>query len=246
MEKFRDIGLASLTQYSAAHDDPNAKISDRLFKLIDYAKDRFHWYEDQREKKLSLALSMLTLSGVAMTITMNSLVGNGIDQNSLQFRLVSILLILLILTSTSVIAVYLKGQNLKYTHRSDLNNIYSWYGYGVPSVKQVGIFEFIIWGRFSSLTLTDENDPCLKSKKREIADGYKIFTQEVTPRLFDTYLAAEEDLQQIYVLQIFQNISRENLRYMVSCLKVGGIAIAVVTLYLGLILLFHGIPTVKQ
>lgn len=217
-------------------------VQQRLYELIDYAKERYHWYEDQREKKLSLGLSMVALSGVAISLFVNSAKPDGIDLSSIEFRLSGLILLTLVLTSFGVVIVYLRGQNLEYTHRRELNSIFSWYGYGVPKIEKVGVFEYFVFGRYSDLTLTSKNDPAVEDKRNVLLRGFKEFSSEVTRRLNVRPEAYDEDLQQIYILQIFQVIARENLQMMVSVLKGGVIIIALLTIGLAIILLLNGIP----
>lgn len=242
MNTFDDIGSAEIRRTFDTSKSTTLDSHARLYKMIDYAKDRFHWYEDQREKKLGLAIGMVTLSGVSLTLLVNSVTGKGIDPISMQFRLVCIIQFLLTATAFGVVITYLRGQNLIYTHRQGLNSIFSWYGYGVPQIAPTGLIEYFIFGRFSDLTLTSDNDPTLESKKAKLIEGYQKFASKVVPRLIDTHLAASEDLQQVYILQIFQVIARDNLQKMVACLKAGGIAVALSTIFLILVVLIDGIP----
>ncbi|MCH4892151.1 hypothetical protein GO308_03375 [Sphingomonas sp. SFZ2018-12] len=242
MKTFDDIGEIELDRTFGTRSCSDAFVQTRLYKMIDYAKDRFHWYEDQREKKLGLAIGMVTLSGVSLTLLVNSLTGKGIDPSSVQFRLICIIQLLLTATAFGVVVVYLRGQNLIYTHRQGLNSIFSWYGYGVPPIASTGLIEYLIFGRFSDLTLSRVDEPALNSKRNKIIEGYEKFTSKVVPRLASPYLAVNEDIQQVYILQVFQVISRENLQQMVRCLKFGGISIAVSTFTLICTIIIHGIP----
>jgi hypothetical protein len=242
MNTFETIGSAELHDLFVMSENNTPDIHARLYKMIDYAKDRFHWYEDQREKKLGLAIGMVTLSGVSLTLLVNSVTGKGIDPASIQFRLVCLIQLLLTFTSFCVVLIYLRGQNLIYTHRQGLNSIFSWYGYGVPPIDRVSLFEFLILGRFSDLTLSSQNDSTLEFKQKQLINGYKKFSSKVVPRLGSSEKAANEDLQQIYILQIFQVIARDNLQYMISCLKFGGMAVAFATISLIIIVLVYGIP----
>jgi hypothetical protein len=242
MNTFETIGSAELQKLFVTSENNTLDIHARLYKMIDYAKDRFHWYEDQREKKLGLAIGMVTLSGVSLTLLVNSITGRGIDPASAQFRLICLIQLFLTATAFGVVLIYLRGQNLIYTHRQGLNSIFSWYGYGVPTIAQVNLLEFFIWGRFSDLTLSSKDDPTLESKKKQLVDGYQKFSSKVVPRLGSSEKAANEDLQQVYILQIFQVIARDNLQNMISCLKLGGISVAISTILLIVMILVCGIP----
>lgn len=239
MNNFREIGIAAIERENFCNN--TADPSGRLYKMIDYAKDRFHWYEDQREKKLTLAIGMVTVSGVSLSLIGNSLLGKGIDPTSIHFRLACLILMSVTFTSFGVMLTYLRGQNLIYTHRQGLHGIFSWYAYGVPPIDRVGLVEYFIFGRYSNLTLVDRAEPALAGKKRVLLDGYQKFAAGVVPRLNNLDLSIEEDLQQVYILQIFQVISQDNLQNMIACLKVGVLMIASFTIILAISIFAYGV-----
>lgn len=246
MNTFDDINNAELQRIIVGGANNQIDTHARLYKMIDYAKDRFHWYADQREKKVGLAIVMVTLSGVSLTLIVNSVVGKGIDPTSLQFRLICMIQLFLTMTAFGVVIIYLRGENLIYTHREGLNNIFSWYGYGVPSIKRPGLGEYFLFGRYSDLTLICKHDPNTEIKKKKVIEGYQQFSENVIPRLFECDLAIREDLQQVYILQIFQVIARDNLQTMISCLRMGGIAISLAIFILIGVMLICGVPVVQN
>lgn len=239
-DDFESVAQSALSQAAPAPDSDRAQ--QRLYKMIDYAKDRYHWYEDQREKKLSLAISMIALSGISIGIITSSTKTGGIDTNSIQFKIASATLIFVITTALGTIFIYFKGQNLSYTHRKGLTKIFSWYGYGVPKPPEVGVGEFIIFGQYSDLVIEAENSKLTELKKNNVINGFKQFVSAVVPGLQNSNFAYSEDLQQVYALQIFQNIARDNLRAMISWLRIGAWLIGTSSFALAMLIYLHGIP----
>jgi MFS family permease len=58
-ETFQEIGATLVDSLDAAR---RKKVSARLGKMIDYAIKRQDWYEDQRNRALSLGISLLGLA----------------------------------------------------------------------------------------------------------------------------------------------------------------------------------------
>lgn len=227
-------------------DANTAMVQERLYKMIEYAKGRYDWYEDQREKRVSLALGMITLSGVAMSVVIGTARPGGIDPNSTVFNLAGALLLAVFVTAFSVFAIYLRGQNLKYTHRRNLNSIYSWYHYGVPKDTEVSVVEFSFFGKFSSLLTGSHSQETLDKKRAELSRGFGRFCDVVTERWVRDDLRFDEDLQQVFVLQVLQSIARDNLRLMTSALKLGALVVAIVVIALATSIALGGIPVLPS
>lgn len=242
VRNFSEISKALLSDIITV-DEPANAIQTRLYKMIDYAKDRYHWYEDQRERRLSLALAMITLSSIVMGIIVGSTRPGGIDPSSLVFKVSTILLLSISLTAFSVIIIYLRGQNLSYTHRKSLTSIFSWYNYGVPKDNAVGAAEYLLMGKYSSLITSARNEPALDVKRKAVSDGYEKFSREVVKKFSSTNESFDEDMQQVYILQIFQIIARDNLRLMTAALRSGVIVIGILTIVLTIAVIFVGVPT---
>ena len=223
-----------------------AMVQERLYKMIEYAKGRYDWYEDQREKRVSLALGILALSGVAMSVVIGTAKPGGIDPSSAVFNLAGILLLAVFLTAFSVFAIYLRGQNLTYTHRKNLNSIYSWYHYGVPKDTEVSVIEFSLIGKFSSLIAGSDTHETLDKKRAELSRGFGRFCDVVTERWLRDDLRFDEDLQQVFVLQVLQSIARDNLRLMTSALKLGTLVVAIVVFALATCIALGGIPVLQS
>ena len=153
MDKIRNFSTVSAEYLRAQPDSKRAAmIQERLYKMIDYAKGRYDWYEEQREKRVTMALGMIALSGVAMTVIIGATKPGGIDAKSTAFLASGAVLLTVFLTAFSVFLTYLRGQNLNYTHRKELTTIYSWYHYGVPKDTDVCLLEHLIFGKYSEIT----------------------------------------------------------------------------------------------
>lgn|GEM_PF-4311030 len=218
-------------------------IQERLYKMIDYAKGRYDWYEEQREKRVTMALGMIALSGVAMTVIIGATKPGGIDAKSTAFLASGAVLLTVFLTAFSVFLTYLRGQNLNYTHRKELTTIYSWYHYGVPKDTDVCLLEHLIFGKYSTSLIGRNTNFTVNKKRKTLSNGFGDFCSKVTQLWQDDLLRFDEDLQQVYVLQILQSISRDNLQRMNSILKVGILATGSAVVFLAVIILISGVPT---
>src|SRR5262245_41891677 len=90
------------------------KKSDRLYRMIDYAIKRHDWYEDQRNKTLTLALGLLGLSSFLVAGLLSASVNE-----MLWFRgFASFTLVSVVVTALLIIHKYAVGAQQKYTHRS--------------------------------------------------------------------------------------------------------------------------------
>ncbi|WFL76706.1 hypothetical protein P7228_11950 [Altererythrobacter arenosus] len=76
--KVESFGTISNGLVAFANDDATEEqMQSRLYEMISYAKDRFHWYEEQRERKLSLALALGAVSGISFPFIM----GDSLNDN---------------------------------------------------------------------------------------------------------------------------------------------------------------------
>jgi len=240
METFQSIATDHITALGPGFDPGHPDAQTRAYRMIEYAKGRYDWYQEQREKKLSLGLALATLSGVTATILVSSVNGRGLISGSFQFNIVALLLAVLAITAIAVIAVYLKGQSSNYTHRRGLVGIVSWYHYGVPIDTEVSPAEALIWGQYSTL-LSADGDPARNRKLARLSSGFKEFSAAALKRMADPSQALAEDLQQVYILQSLQVLARSNLKLMIGLLKTGGLCVAVLTMMLILSILHSGL-----
>lgn len=202
---FQEIGEAVVPKDGWDNDT-----FDRLYRMIDYAIKRQDWYEDQRNKIVSVAIGLLGLSSF--------LVGGLLSPHVTEmyfFRIFGGLTVLSIVTSSFlVIAEYAAGANEKYTHRR-LADIRSWYSAYVINDAVIDAAKF-----------SSEDEKHRKNKEVLMAAWNKFLTgwlefHEDRPR------QAVEDLQQVFILYLFQAMRRKSLRTMIDYAIRGGKVVAV-------------------
>jgi len=202
--QFQETG-ENIAARTAANFSANGT-QERLYRMIDYAIKRHDWYEDQRNKTLALAIALLGLS----SFLVSGLLSSGAS-DLLYFRIYGGLTIgSIILTSLTVIFEYAKGAQEKYTHRS-LADIRSWFfAYAInDSVIRSSVYD------------------CNKNKENErrLINAWETFVQEWGNRQGNQQSIAIEDLQQVFILYLFQGIRRNSLRRMLMLTTIGGIII---------------------
>lgn len=200
---FQEIGAGLLPRLEA--ERRNA-LSARLAKMIDYAIKRQDWYEDQRNKALSLGITLLGLASF--------LVGGLLSQSVAQmlyFRAFAALTLLAIIgTAAWIILEYALGANESYTHRG-LADIRSWF------------FAYVIKEEVAKAAILnlDKN----QANRRILAKAWEKFVRgwmeyEHHPNGFIV-----EDLQQVFILYLFQAIRRRSLRRMLNGAYIGALII---------------------
>ena len=187
----------------------------RLQQMIVYAVGRYDWYEDQRQKRLNLALAIGALSGATIPILFNK----NLQEYFLSTLLFGVAVLALIVTAFYTIAIYLKGQGLSYTHRGGLATISSWYHYGLPKQDMPGVAQYLSDKVKSDLFLQEKYPT--DEKEKTLSESYSRFVQKFNEMSKDDLNFIREDLQQVYILYILQGISRTNNRLMVSSLRCG-------------------------
>jgi hypothetical protein len=221
MTSFDDIFDAM--KFPSIKDPTYQDIQARLYKMIDYAKDRFHWYEDQRERKLSLALALGAVSSISFTL----LIGKSLSDAPTTRVFVAITLLSIVSTSMLVIGVYLRGQNRVYTHRHGLATINSWYNYPVSKnngfAKDGSLFSTIVGIDESPFYVRGDQDVAHRAEL--LGTKFEEFCTNSQTIFRSSKNSIREDLQQVYILYIFQTIARENLQLMVRVLQYGGLII---------------------
>lgn len=212
------FGEAGEKVFPSPEDTVPSEIADlriRLNQMINYAVGRYDWYEDQRQKRLTLALAIGALSGATVPIIFNE----KLQEYYFSTLFFSLAIIALLCTSFYTISIYLKGQSLEYTHRSGLATISSWYHYGLPSQKTPSIGEYLSDKKRSDL-FTQKTFPT-DEKVKVLSESFEKFVERFANMAKDELEFIREDLQQVYILYIFQSISRTNNRLMVDALKKG-------------------------
>lgn len=197
---FLEIGKLIVSADPAGLND---KTSDRLYRMIDYAIKRHDWYEDQRNKALSLAVTLLGLSSFLVAGLLNSEVKLMFwFRVSAGFTLISI-----VLTALLIIIEYARGAQENYTHRA-LADIRSWF------------FAYAIGNQVADAArLSPNNDTAnratIMAAWEKFVTGWMEIQKDATSR-------ATEDLEQVFILYLFQAIRRVSLRRMLRIAMVGG------------------------
>lgn len=204
-ETFQQIGEALLPNMDATR---RKEVSDRLAKMIDYAIKRQDWYEDQRNKTLSLGVALLGLASFLVAGLLNSTIGSMV-----YFRFFACAtLISIVGTAGAIIFEYVSGASEAYTHR-DLADIRSWF------------FAYVVKEPVAQAAIANnhkrvENQETLRAAWRRFVGGWMEYEQD--PKGFVT-----EDLQQVFVLYLFQAMRRRSLRQMISAATTGATIIIV-------------------
>jgi hypothetical protein len=108
---FREIGEKLV---SSQHHTWEKETFDRLYRMIDYGIKRQDWYEDQRNKALSLAIALLGLSSFLVAGLLSPE-----TKAMLWFRIFGgFTLISIASMALVIIGEYAKGATESYTHRS--------------------------------------------------------------------------------------------------------------------------------
>jgi hypothetical protein len=204
-ENFQTTGEKILS--SLSRDWPK-ETHDRLWRMIDYAIKRQDWYEDQRNKVLSLGIALLGLASF--------LVGGLLTEQAGYmplFRLSAVAtLIALVLTATSVIYEYVKGGSSEYTHR-ELADIRSWF------------FAYTVRKEVLNAAVSDPQFN--HQNKLALLDAWKEFVQQWSAYQAKDTRSITEDLQQVFILFLFQAMKRNSLRTMIERVKIGSYWIAI-------------------
>jgi len=175
--------------------------------MIDYAIKRHDWYEDQRNKTLSLSIALLGLSSFLVAGLLNAEV-----KQMHWFRLFAGFSILsIVVTALLVIREYVAGAQKLYTHRS-LADIRSWYFAYV-------VKDSIVTAATQDLTSNSKNEEIISTAWETFLRGWIEYQGPMHRGI--------EDLQQVFVLYLFQGIRQRSLRRMLEYATRGGTVIAV-------------------
>lgn len=178
-------------------------ISDRLGKMIDYGIKRQDWYEDQRNKILALGLTLLGLSSFLVSGLLNEKA-----QELVWFRaFATASLLAIVATSWRIISIYAQGASQQYTHR-DLAKIRSWFFAYVVNDK---VAEAAI---FDSARHTNRQEVITLAWKKFVS-GWNEYAEKKSGFVV-------EDLQQVFILYLFQAMRRTSLRKMINVATFGG------------------------
>jgi hypothetical protein len=198
-ETFQQIGEDLLDNFDTVR---RKEILDRLSKMIDYGIKRQDWYEDQRNKALTLGIALLGLASFLVTGLLNPAIATMVN-----FRFFAgATLISIVGTAGAIIAEYGSGASESYTHR-DLADIRSWF------------FAYVVDRHVAQAAIANdhrkiENQAILREAWNKFVAGWIEYDQR--PQGF-----VAEDLQQVFILYLFQAMRRNSLRKMISSAKIG-------------------------
>jgi hypothetical protein len=180
-ETFQSIGERLVGQI----DEERRKTAlDRLGKMIEYAIKRQDWYEDQRNKALSVGVTLLGLASFLVGGLLSATV-----EPMVYFRVfASFTLASVAVTSASIILEYAFGGSEAYTHRG-LADIRSWFfAYIVKEpVAKAAVLD---------LDQADHNRDVILEAWGQFVTGWVEYEQR--PKGFII-----EDLQQVFILYLF-------------------------------------------
>jgi hypothetical protein len=205
-ESFQEIG-EKLVQAANLSDSQRKDVSDRLAKMIDYAIKRQDWYEDQRNRALSLGVALLGLASFLVGGLLNVQAGS-----MCYFRVFGCLTLLsIVATAGAIILEYGIGATESYTHRS-LAGIRSWF------------FAYVVNQTVTEAALDDIKKRA--ANRSILVDAWKNFVTGWLEYQRNPTGFVAEDLQQVFILYLFQAMRRSSLRRMTNAAKYGAMVIA--------------------
>ncbi len=194
-----------IVQLEQMDEDAKQKLSDRLYKMIEYSIGRHDWYDEQRNKLLQLGIAILgaaaVISAVVLSLGEKFSLFSGILLWLFVLGLFSTGLLLIINYSSTI------GQNHPYR---ELVDIRSWYfKYSFPS------------GLKESLSSKKET---AKIEIKEVVDAFKNYLTRWVEYATKKDEFIKEDLEQVFILQLLQRYRFQQLKRMSNILKWGLIA----------------------
>lgn len=208
-KRFNKLPEIILDQQEVDLSDNTTKdrIQSRLFSMISYAISRHDWYELQRDKFLNIGIGILgasvTASGVAITV--QDKIPNKV--------LIPLLLGLGTLLITSMVLIlkitYFTEQDHPYRKVADIR---SWY------------FKY---------NIKDELPPKISKNKSiaqlqvsKVIDAYQTFIERWIEYAKNQNKTIEEDIQQVFILQLLQHYRSNDLKKLKN-ITAAGISISI-------------------
>jgi hypothetical protein len=199
-DNFQTIGETLLD--ATLKPEQRKELLDRLSKMIDYAIKRQDWYEEQRNKTLSLGIALLGLASFLVTGLLNPAI-----EPMYGFRIFATLTLLAIVgTGSAIILEYVSGASEAYTHRG-IADIRSWF------------FAYVVKEPVLKAVIADENNR--ERNKQIIVDAWKKFVEGWIEYQNHPMGFVAEDLQQVFILYLFQAMRRRSLRRMIESATIG-------------------------
>lgn len=202
-QNFQEIGAGLLPRLDK---ERRKQVLARLEKMIDYAIKRQDWYEDQRNKALSLGVTLLGLA----SFLVGGLLSQSVENMPYFRAFAAITLLAIVGTAAWIILQYVVGADENYTHRG-LASIRSWF------------FAYVIKDKTAKAAIFDMDKE--EENKKILLEAWERFVRgwieyEMHPNGF-----VIEDLQQVFVLYLFQAMRRQSLRRMIRGAYVGALII---------------------
>lgn len=184
------------------------KISERLYRMILYTIGRQDWYEDRLHRLLNIGVAFVAAS-VALAAFMSE-VGTNIATLSMIFGYLAI--VSLFCTGISLVHYYSSRLARNHPYRK-IVDIRSWYFmYNFPSGLKDALSK-----KFNKA----------KQEVEEVIQGYEVFLKRWLEYSRDKDRFIEEDIEQVFILQLLQRYRYQAVKTMSVILYYGIIATAV-------------------
>ncbi len=190
-----------LEQNVSLKDDD--EIRDKLHQMIEYAIDRHDWYENQRNRFATVALTMLGFAGALM-------IGMGDPAKyNLTFRVFGTAFVVsIVVTSLVVLREYMKVSEASHPYRK-LADIRSWY------------FRYVASNNFADDLNSLSNEETKRAELKKLGETLRDFVIKWQEYSSNKSGFVKEDLQQVFILYLLQNYRQRNLKVMLRELKSG-------------------------
>jgi hypothetical protein len=184
------------------------KIRDRLYRMIQYSIGRQDWYDNQQHRMLNIGIAFVAASFALGTF----ILAISSDVSLLTAILGGLTALCTLGTGASLIFYYNRGLARDHPYRK-IVDIRSWYFiYNFPS----GLKDEIGQGYEEA-----------KKHVEETIDAYKVFLERWLEYCPDPNKFIEEDLEQVFILQILQRYRYQAVKTMSRMLYYGIWAIVV-------------------
>jgi hypothetical protein len=179
-----------------------SEIQDRLYKMIDYASDRYEYYSDQRHKFLNLGLSFIGISATFIGIIVSK--DNTLSENLKICGYIDS--IILFITGIIMTLIYNSYTTADYPYRK-IMDIQSWY------------FKY----KFSDKLDYKISKRKAKSDRQllEVTKGYLDSVYNWTNKSKIKNYFIKEDIEQVAILHLLQKYGRDCVNKMKNTMSWG-------------------------
>jgi hypothetical protein len=172
--------------------------------MIDYAIGRHDWYENQRNRFATIALTTI---GFAAAFEVGL---SDPTKFALAFRIAGTLFVISIaFTALCVLWQYLEVSEKSHPYRK-LADIRSWY------FRYVGVSD--LEEDFDSLSVQNQG-----AELKKLGELLKTFVEKWQAYATEPSGFEREDLQQVFILFVLQSYRQKNLKQMITTIKVGSV-----------------------